>query len=221
VIRVRPLAHDPAQLELSGYDLVCLTSPNGVRLLFEQLAGAGRDARALAGIKVAVIGPGTGRALADHGIRADIVPERFVAESLVEALAGVPVTRALIVRARAARDVLPEALRARGAQVDVLALYETVAEPLAEQTLAAARAADYITFTSSSTVSFFLRAADGEAGLAPSTRIVSIGPVTTSALLEAGLTPDVEAERHDIDGVIEAILEDRASPAPAAGPPAA
>ena len=117
-----------------------------------------------------MIGPGTARALADHGIRADVVPERFVAESLVAALEQVPVTRALIVRAAQARDVLPDALRARGAQVDVLALYETVAEPLAEQTLAAARAADYITFTSSSTVRFFLQAAGGEAGLAPSTR---------------------------------------------------
>jgi len=211
VIRIRPLAPDPTQLELSGYDLVCLTSPNGVRLLFEQLAAAGRDARALAGTKVAVIGPGTARALADRGIRADVVPERFVAESLVEALQQMPVERALIVRAARARDVLPEALRARGAHVDVLALYETVAEPLSEQTLAAARAADYITFTSSSTVGFLLHAAGGEVGLGPSTRVVSIGPVTSTALREGGLTPDVEAERHDIDGVIEAILADRAS----------
>ncbi len=211
VIRIRPLAHDPGQLDLSGYDLVCLTSPNGVRLLFEQLASAGLDARALAGAKVAVIGPGTARELADHGIRADVVPERFVAESLVQALEPLPVSRALIVRASEARDVLPEALRARGAEVEVLPLYETVAEPLAEQTLAAARGADYITFTSSSTVRFFLQAAGGEAGLAPSTRVVSIGPVTTATLLQAGLTPDLEAERHDIDGVIEAILADQAA----------
>ena len=217
-IRIRPLAVDPAQLELPGYDLVCLTSPNGVRLLFEALAAGGRDARALAGAKVAVIGPGTARALADHGIRADVIPERFVAESLVEALQELAVGRALIVRASEARDVLPEALRARGAEVDVLALYETVAEPLPEQTLSAARGADYITFTSSSTVRFFLDAAGGEAGLGPTTRVVSIGPVTTAALVEAGLTPDVEAERHDIDGVIEAILADRAGAERATAP---
>jgi len=213
VIRIRPLAADPEELELSGYDLVCLTSPNGVHLLFERLATAGMDARALAGARVAAIGPGTAAALADHGIRADVVPERFVAESLVEALEQVQVRRALIVRAARAREVLPEALRARGAEVDVLALYETVAEPLSAQALAAARAADYITFTSSSTVSFFLQAAGGEAGFAPSTRVVSIGPVTSASLREAGLTPDVEAASHDIDGVIDAILAHRGSSA--------
>jgi len=212
VIRIRPLENGPGRLDPSGYDLVCLTSPNGVRLLFERLAGAGLDARALAGATVAAIGPGTAAALAGHGIRADVVPERFVAEALVEALADVPVSRALIARAGQARDVLPDALRARGAEVDVVALYETVAEPLSVRALAAARSADYITFTSSSTVSFFLAAAGGEAGLSPGTRVVSIGPVTTAALLEAGLAPDVEAERHDIGGVIEAILADLTSP---------
>jgi len=94
--------------------------------------------------------------------------------------------------------------------VDVLALYETVAEPLGERTLAQAREADYITFTSSSTVRFFLQAAGGEAGLSENTRVVSIGPVTSETLLEHGLRPHVEAERHDIDGVVAAILADRA-----------
>jgi uroporphyrinogen III methyltransferase / synthase len=210
VIHVEPLPTELAQLELSSYDLICLTSPNGVELLFEQLAGAGLDARAFTGAKVAAIGPGTARALARHGIRADVVPERSVAESLVEALELVPVSRALVVRPREARDVLPEALRARGAHVDVLALYETLAEPLGERALAEARSADYITFTSSSTVSFFLQAAGGEAALSASTRVVSIGPVTSATLVAAGLTADVEASRHDIDGVIAAIVEDRA-----------
>ncbi len=167
VIRIRPLPVDLGQLDLPGFDLVCLTSPNGVRLLFDALDAAGLDARALAGAKVAVIGPGTARALADHGIRADVVPERFVAEALVQALEALPVKRALIVRASEARDVLPDALSARGAEVEVLPLYETVAEPLAEQALAGARGADYITFTSSSTVRFFLEAAGGEAALQP------------------------------------------------------
>src|SRR5207253_6824811 len=112
--------------DVGAYDLVCLTSPNGVRLLFERL----RDARALAGATVAAIGPGTARALRERGIEADVVPERSVAEALAEALRDVPVRRALVARAREARDVLPDALRARGAEVDVLELYETVAEPL-------------------------------------------------------------------------------------------
>jgi uroporphyrinogen III methyltransferase / synthase len=203
-IRIVPL--DGPAPELRRYDLVCLTSPNGVRLLFERLDCTGQDARALAGARVAAIGPGTAAALEQHGIRADIVPERFVAEGLLEALEDLPVERALIARAAEARDVLPEALWARGARVDVLALYETVAEPLDESQLQAVTGADYVTFTSSSTVRFFLQAA-GER-LAAGTRLVSIGPVTSGALRERGLEPDVEAIRHDVDGLIEALLAD-------------
>ncbi len=214
-IRIVPLP-GPAP-ELAGYDLLCLTSPNGVRLLFERLADAGHDARALAGLAVAAIGPGTARALRERGIVPDVVPERAVAEALVEALRDVPVTRALVARAREARDVLPDALRARGAQVDVLALYPTVAEPLGPAARAAARDADYVTFTSSSTVRFFLEAAGDPPGLSPSTRIVSIGPVTSATLRDHGLEPHVEAVRHDIEGVVEALAADaaRRKPSPA------
>lgn len=211
VIRMRALPGPP--LDPSPYDLICLTSPNGVGGLFERLAAGGRDARALAGARVAAIGPGTARALAERGIVADVVPERFVAEGLVEALAEVPVSRALVARASQARDVLPDALRARGAEVDVLAVYETLVEPLAADTLAKAQAADYITFTSSSTVRFFLQATGPPrpgAGLSPHTRIVSIGPVTSETLREYGLEPHVAAERHDIDGLIDALLADAA-----------
>jgi uroporphyrinogen III methyltransferase/synthase len=211
VIRIMPLPGPP--LDPAPYDLICLTSPNGVGELFERLAAGGRDARALAGVRVAAIGPGTARALAERGIAADVIPERFVAESLVEALAQVPVSRALVARAREARDVLPDALRERGAEVDVLELYETLAEPLSERALERARGADYITFTSSSTVRFFLQAAsahDGQAAIAPATRIVSIGPVTSETLRRHGLEPHVEAARHDIDGVIDAVLGDAA-----------
>jgi uroporphyrinogen III methyltransferase / synthase len=209
VIRVQPLDGPP--LDPSPYDLVCLTSPNGVHALFARLADANLDARALAGATVAAIGPGTARALAEHGIAADVVPERFVAESLVEALADLPIKRALVARAKDARDVLPDALRARGAEVDVLALYETVVEPLTPQALDAARAADYVTFTSASTVRYLLRAAVGEAGLSAKTRVVSIGPVTSETLREHGIQPHVEAERHDIDGMIAALLTDATS----------
>jgi uroporphyrinogen III methyltransferase/synthase len=213
VIRVRAL--DGPALDPSPYDLLCLTSPNGVGALFERLARGGRDARSLAGATIAAIGPGTARALAEHGIAADVVPERFLAESLVEALASVPVTRALVARASEARDVLPDALRARGAEVDVLPLYETLAEPLAADALAATRAADYVTFTSSSTVRFLVQAAGGEAGLSAGTRVVSIGPVTSETLREHGIEPHVEAERHDIEGVLDALLADAAARPPA------
>jgi uroporphyrinogen III methyltransferase/synthase len=201
-IRIEPLEVEVPDLD--GYDLVCLTSPNGVRLLFERLDG---DARAFAGKTIAAIGPGTARALSEHGIEPDVLPERSVAESLLEALADVPTKRALVARAAEARDVLPDGLRERGVQVDVLALYETVAEPLDETALAAARDADFVTFTSSSTVRFFLEASRGER---PAGHIVSIGPVTSATLREHGLEPDVEATSHDIDGVVAAIVEDAA-----------
>jgi uroporphyrinogen III methyltransferase/synthase len=188
-----------------------LPSKERPSLVNPPLVNTHRDARAFAGARVAAIGPGTVRALADHGLIADIVPERSVAESLVQALADVPVERALVARAMQARDVLPDALRARGAEVDVLALYETVAEPLSPEAAKAAREADYITFTSSSTVRFFLDAAGGAPGLSPETRVVSIGPVTSETLREHGLEPHLEAQDHDVDGVIQALLADVAA----------
>ena len=141
-IRIEPRHVDFARPD--GYALVCLTSPNGVRLLFEALDDIGLDARAFAGATFAAIGPGTAAELSRHGIRADVVPERSVAEALVEALASVPVKgrRVLIARAAEARDVLPEALRDRGAEVDVVALYDTVAEPLSDGQPEAPRASD-------------------------------------------------------------------------------
>lgn len=229
-IRTRTLAGD--SLDPSPYDLICLTSPNGVDALFERLHAGGRDARSLAGARIAVIGPGTADAVRRHGVEADVVPERFVAESLIEALADVEAKRALVARASQARDVLPKALRERGIEVDVLALYETLAEPLSERELREARTADYVTFTSSSTVSYFFAALEGAAddgttpldsspvdsstvagaALSPTTRVVSIGPVTSATLREHGVEPHVEAQRHDIDGVVEALLADAAIP---------
>src|SRR5579875_945273 len=206
-IRIRPLAGElPGDLE--RYDLVCLTSPNGVACLFDRLEAAGLDARALHRARIAAIGPGTARALAERGIRADVVPERFVAEGLVEALADVPVSRALVARAAEARDVLPDALRERGAEVDVLALYETVAEPLTDGQRRALGRADYVTFTSSSTVRFFFQ--QGGEAVGEETRLASIGPVTSATLRELGRAPAFEAERHDIDGLIDAIVADAA-----------
>jgi uroporphyrinogen III methyltransferase / synthase len=210
-IRIEPL---PVEGELRAaverideYALICFTSPNGVRLFFDVLATTARDARALAGVTVAAIGPGTASALKEFGIVADVVPERFVAEALVEALEPVAVDgrRVLVARAADARDVLPDALRARGAEVDDVALYETVAEPLREADRAGLERATYVTFTSSSTVRFLI-----ESGSRPpdSARIVSIGPVTSATAEEHGLTVDVEAEQHDIDGLVEALTAD-------------
>jgi uroporphyrinogen III methyltransferase/synthase len=209
---IRIVALDGPAPDVGRYDLVCLTSPNGVRLLFDRLRARGLDARALAGARVAAIGPGTARALSDHGVIADVVPSRFIAEGLIDALADVPVSRALVARAADAREVLVEALRSRGAEVDVVALYETVASPLGEEQAAAVRAADYVTFTSSSTVRFLLETLGGPVpGAGLQGRLVSIGPVTSATLRSHGLTVDVEAERHDIDGLVEALIRDTAA----------
>jgi len=196
---------------LHTYALVCITSPNGARLLFEAMAAQGRDSRALANASVAAIGAGTETALAAGGILADIVPERFVAEELVEELNkleldGKPV---LIARAAEARELLPDALRKRGAQVDEVALYDTVAVTPDPEELERARDADFVTFTSSSTVRNFMAASSN--GVPEGAKVVSIGPITSEAAREAGLTVDIEAERHDIDGLVEALLVDVAS----------
>ncbi len=209
-IRIVPRLDSPevrdAVQSIHAYALVCLTSPNGVRLLFDALAAAGRDARALANATVAAIGPGTAAALAERGIRADVVPERSIAEALVESLRDFEVADrpVLVARAAEARDVLPDALRERGAKVDVVALYETVAEQPDPAAVEAAREADYVTFTSSSTVRNFIDAVGGR--LPERARVVSIGPVTSEAAREAGLTVDVEADRHDPDGLVEALV---------------
>ncbi len=191
---------------IGAYALVCLTSPNGVRLLFEALEGVGLDARALSGATVAAIGPGTAKALAERGIVADIVPKRFVAEALVEALEAVEVDgrAVLIARAAEARDVLPEALRERGGEVDVVALYETVREEPSPGDIEAAQSADYITFTSSSTVRNLCETL-GER-YPNSARAISIGPITSDALRNAGIPVHTEAERHDVSGLVEALL---------------
>jgi uroporphyrinogen III methyltransferase / synthase len=207
---------------IGNYALICVTSPNGAHLLFEALDAAGLDARALAGPEkkqvgdvesvagttVAAIGPGTARALVSHGITADIVPERFVAEALVESLAGIEISGrpVLIARAAEARDVLPDALRERGADVDVIALYETVREEPSDETIEAAQSADYVTFTSSSTVHNLTEALGKR--FPRGARIVSIGPVTSEAARAAGLEVDVEAERHDINGLVAALQAD-------------
>jgi uroporphyrinogen III methyltransferase / synthase len=199
-----------AARELTNYSLVCLTSPNGVRVLFDALATEGLDARSFGHATVAAIGPGTAAALAERGIRADVVPEKFVAEALVEALADVEVEgkRVLIARAAEAREVLPDALRDRGAEVDVVALYDTVREEPEPEAIEAAQRADYVTFTSSSTVRNLVEALGDRM---PKARVVSIGPVTSETARELGLDVAVEAERHDVEGLVAALLQDAAN----------
>jgi len=197
-IRIEPL---PVTVpDLATFDLLCVTSPNGA----ERLLAAVPDARALTGPRIAAIGPGTARALAAGGIVADVVPPRAVAESLLETLAGETFSRVLIARAEEARDLLPDGLRERGAEVEILALYRTTAEPLDDAARAAVLGAEYLTFASASAARFTHAAAGTLAG----PRIVSIGPVTSAALAELGFPPDVEAAEHTPDGLVAALLAD-------------
>ncbi len=207
-IRIEPITPDQP-LDPSGFDLLCLTSTNAVDLLFRRLAAAGLDSRSLSGISVAAIGQGTARALASHGIKADIVPERAVAEGLIESLEGHSFQRVLIARAEDARDLLPDALRERGCEVEIEVLYRTVTEDLSETEVEAVATADAITFTSASTVRNLIAALGGAQRLAGgSPRLISIGPITSEELRAHGLEPSVEATRHDIDGLIEALVAD-------------
>jgi uroporphyrinogen III methyltransferase / synthase len=196
-IRTEPL--DAELPDLAGFDLLCLTSPTGVARLFDLV----RDARDLAGPLIAAIGPGTAAALRAGGVEPDIVPAWSNAEGLVEALSDLEVRRALIARAEEGRDVLPNALRERGADVEVLPLYRTIAEPLSDGERSAALEADLVVFASSSAVKAFHAAA----GTLGSSSIASIGPATSATIRELGGEVLIEATEHTPDGLIGAILE--------------
>lgn len=189
-----------AAARVHTYDWVVFTSVNAVARFVPLL----RDARAFGPARIAAIGPGTAEALAARNLLADLVPDRFVAEALVEAFPPASPTggRVLLPRAAVARDVLPEGLRAKGWEVDVVAAYRTVPARPSETALEAARRADAICFTSSSTVTNYLAVA-GREGV-PSL-VACIGPVTAATAREAGLTVDVVAEVHTISGLVDAL----------------
>jgi uroporphyrinogen III methyltransferase/synthase len=195
--------------DLGQADLVVLSSPNGVARFFAALRATGRDARALAGARVAVIGPGTADALRAEGIEPDLVPRKAVGESLAELVGGLDVRHAVVVRARGGRDVVRQALAELPGppRVDVVEPYVTVAEPLDARARARALEADWATFTSASSARFFVEAAGGAEAVRDSgLRLASIGPITTEALRAAGLEPDVEAAEHTPDGLVEALI---------------
>jgi uroporphyrinogen III methyltransferase/synthase len=164
-IRIEPL--DPAPLHgaldaLSDYDWVMFTSQNAVELFWRAMRRRGLDARSLGHARLAAIGRATADALLDVGLAADVVPEKFVAESLVEALRrrdDVAGKRVLLARAAAARDVLPDGLRTLGARVDEIPIYQTVLDGSGAARVAArlhAGEVDLVTLTSSSTAEFFV-----------------------------------------------------------------
>jgi uroporphyrinogen III methyltransferase/synthase len=191
-----------AARRLRDVDWVVLTSPNGARRLLDAVWECGGDARWFGRAQVAAIGPGTAAVLHERGLRADVVPERFVAESLLEALPEGP-GRVLLARAEVARDVLPEGLRAKGWDVEVVDAYRTIAVPTTPSALDALEAADVVTFTSSSTVERFLEAFGSER--VPPV-VACIGPITADTARRHGLSVDVEAAPHTIDGLVAALV---------------
>jgi uroporphyrinogen III methyltransferase/synthase len=204
---------------LGDYDWLVLTSPNGARRLLDALDRAGRDARALGGVRLATIGPGTAAALAEARLVPDLVPPRYVAESLLDSFpdppgSGEPRGRVLLVRAAVARDVLPAGLAAHGWDVDVVDAYRSEPVPLSDAQAKALADAEIVTFTSSSTVTNLVAAAEGRP-LPPV--VAAIGPVTAATARDHGLSVAVEAEVHTIDGLVDALLAWAAEhPAPGA-----
>ena len=203
---------DAALGALGEFDWVVLTSPNGAGALIDRMAALGLDARALAGLKIAAVGPATADVLRSRFIEPDLMPEKFTTESLGEALAGGGLAdgkRFLLARADIATNALPDVLGAAGADVRDVAFYRTVRpDDLPADALAALDEgrADWITFTSSSTVENFLALLEGRDVSLEAVKLASIGPVTTQTLTDHGLSPAVEAEKHTIGGLIEAIV---------------
>ena len=206
-----PLRRAAGRLE--EYDWLIVTSANAVEPLWTSVRAAGRDARAFANLRICAIGPGTAQALSGMGLCADLIPEDHRAEGVLAALAEEPLAakRVLIPRAAVAREVLPETLRARGAEVDVVPAYRTVL-PEPEQTaegLDAVRRGevDVLTFTSASTVDHFaeLVGADLAASVAGRT-IVAIGPVTAAACARHGLPVHVVPETFTLSTMIDALV---------------
>ncbi|HEY1272113.1 MAG TPA: uroporphyrinogen-III synthase [Terriglobales bacterium] len=207
----RPL--DDALHNLATYDWLILTSVNGVSAMWERLKKLRISGSRLRHLKIAAIGPATKKAIESHGLRVHVVPDEYVAESVVRSLKDAVVgKRILLVRARVARDVIPRELRAAGAAVDVVEAYETVVPRASRQRIRAVmshprRRPDVVTFTSSSTVRNFVALAGRlKTKQADTVRFASIGPVTSGTLRECGLPVHVEAAEFTIPGLIRAIV---------------
>ncbi len=197
--------------DLGDVDLLVFSSPNGVKAFFAELRATFRDVRSLYGVAVAVIGPGTADAVRANGIEPDLIPSRAVGESLADLVSGFEVRHAMIVRARGGRDVVRQALLDGGTPViDLIEPYETVAEPLDPRTRERALEADWATFTSASSVRFFVEAVGGaDTVRASALRLASIGPITSEALRTHGLEPDIEAAEHTPAGLVDALVAAR------------
>lgn len=203
---LRAALHDLAS---GAFTALCLTSPNGVDAVADALVAAGLDARALAGARtVACIGPGSAAALWDRlRVRADLVPPRSTTAALADAFppAAEHGARALLARADIATDRLADGLRAKGYDLTEVAAYRTVAPRRLSADvldLLAEGAIDLIPLASSSTARNFAALVDGHRWQG---RVVSIGPVTSDTCAEVGIEVALEADPHDLDGLVAAL----------------
>jgi uroporphyrinogen III methyltransferase / synthase len=189
------------------YDWIIFTSPNGVDAFFKMFYKLYSDARAIGPAKIACVGPGTAEKVKQYHLAVDLMPEKYVAESLVEKIKeeGVENLTMLWVRPAGARDVVLHELEGAGAIVDQAIAYRTIPETQDNQpaiTRMKEEGAELITFTSASTVDCFF---DLGLDLPPGIKIASIGPVTSAAIRKRGLKVDIEATEHSIPGLVEAV----------------
>jgi uroporphyrinogen-III synthase len=205
---------DAALRDLRQYQWLIVTSANTARVLGERLALLPVDPSSVSGVQVVAVGSTTASALREARFRVDLVPSKYVAESLVDVLRDkVAGSRVLLARAAVARDVIPDELRRLGTVVDVVDAYRTV---VPEESVGLVRGVfvdspvpDAVTFTSSSTATNFFHLL-GEAGLCSvpaNVRAISIGPITSETLRELGWEPAIEAGQHDVEGLVQAAVQ--------------
>ncbi len=198
-----------AMTRLDQYQWLVFTSQNAVAIFWEQLLGGGRDARALAGLAIAAVGPATAGALLERGITVDVIPPRFVAEGLLEKLGerdDVASSRVLYVTAEGSRDVLPNGLESLGASVDIIQAYRSIQDGSGSTRLKKALESgtvSAVTFTSASAVRGYVDVVGEE--MAQKAPAITIGPQTTEAVNEAGIELLAEAEESTTDGLIAAV----------------
>jgi len=211
---------DQALKSLNTYDWLILTSVNGVEAMWDRMRKLRIPRRQLEHLQIAAIGPATKKAIVKHGLKVKMMPEEYVAESVVKGLHDkVSGKRVLLVRAKVARDVIPDSLRGAGAHVDVVEAYETVVPEKSKARLRAVfknkkRRPHVVTFTSSSTVRNFaellgwraVALAKSKAAILKDVQFASIGPVTSATLREFGMAAGIEAREFTMGGMIRAIV---------------
>lgn len=212
-----PSSYEPLDSGLNNikeYDWLVLTSVNGVDAVFERLQILGMGAPNLAHLQIAAIGPATQKAIEKHGLRVAVTPERYIAESVVDALRGkTEGKRVLLARAKVARDILPSELRKAGVLLEVVEAYETKVPAAAQAKLkklfsGRTQRPDIVTFTSSSTATNFINLLGSAYQQAlGDVHIASIGPVTSKTLRDAGFAPTIEAREYNVEGLVLAIVE--------------